>query len=58
MCSERQIHRCGDEERRILEFRSGGRLIIMTFMEIILGKEENIREKKRSIVVVGKRLFC
>lgn len=43
----------------IMYFSRGGKLLIMAFMEIILGKEkENVREKKRSIVVAGKRLFC
>lgn len=40
-------------------FGSGGKLLIMAFMEIILGTEkEDVREKKRSIVEAGNRLFC
>lgn len=61
MCSERQIQRFTEwywgENDDV--FGNGGKLLIMAFMEIILGKEkENVREKKRSIVVAGKRLFC
>lgn len=37
-------HRCGDGERRIIQFGSGGRPLIMTFMEYVIGKEENVRE--------------
>lgn len=38
-------HRCGDGERRIIQFGSGGRPLITTFWEYVIGKEENVREK-------------
>lgn len=52
--ADSESHRCGDGERRIIQFGSGGRPLIMTFMEYVIGKEENVREKRRSIVVAGE----